>query len=567
MFSISATPFRIERHALGPRVHIFGQRFHEWQAGVAILLGGVAAGALGVDVIPTVSSLAVGAWLVLKDWRDVLPATRDTASWRLGIHLPPRMPSVALRERVPIVAAIATALVAVVNLASAVLPAVPARVRTLLSLAPAAEVRIAHVLAVPVGLALLGVAHQLAQRRRWAAKVALGLLVLAGTLDVLKGLDIEEAALSWALATLLWVTRDAFWVVHGRGARAAVAHAGSTPDQRSRVAAIVRRYGDDTLSAFKLRQDLARRWSADGRAMAGYRVQAGAMLVAGDPVGPAETTRDLLGELRDHARAHGLALGVIGASERVATEAQTLGLRQMYLGDEAILSTGDMDLSGGARKSLRKAVNRVARHGYVTELATVADIDTATLRRLDTISDRWRDGADERGFSMAHDAISDTLLPDAVVVLARDADSLVRGFLHFVPVFGRPVMSVGFMRRDPDTPNGLMDFLIVEAARLLRDQGCEEFSLNFCAYGRWLREPRGVERLVARLIRVGDRWFQIQRLLTFNSKFDPRWQPRYLLFDGLTRFPRVALAAMLAEGQIPSLPTSRVRRSTIAAPA
>ena len=32
--------------------------------------------------------------------------------------------------------------------------------------------------------------------------------------------------------------------------------------------------------------------------------------------------------------------------------------------NEAIVAAGPMDLAGGSRKSLRKAVNRVARNGY-----------------------------------------------------------------------------------------------------------------------------------------------------------------------------------------------------------
>jgi lysyl-tRNA synthetase class 2 len=152
---------------------------------------------------------------------------------------------------------------------------------------------------------------------------------------------------------------------------------------------------------------------------------------------------------------------------------------------------------------------------------------------------------------MSHDALADALLPDAVVVLARDAGRQVRGFLHFVPVFGRPAMSLAFMRRDRDTPNGLTDFLVVAAARLLGERGVEEFSLNFSTAGRWLRAPaNAVERQLARVLRVADRWFQVERLLRFNAKFQPRWQPRYLLFGRPWQLPRVAMAAMWAEGQL-----------------
>jgi lysyl-tRNA synthetase class 2 len=159
---------------------------------------------------------------------------------------------------------------------------------------------------------------------------------------------------------------------------------------------------------------------------------------------------------------------------------------------------------------------------------------------------------------MAHDAVDDELLPDALVVVARDADGVARGFLHFMPVFGRPVVSLSFMRRDPGTPNGLVEFLVARSGELLADRGIEEFSLNFAAFGRWLRQPANVvERSLGRALCVGDRWFQIERLHRFNAKFDPRWQPRHLVFDRPLALPRIALAALWVEGQLPRPPLPR----------
>ena len=140
----------------------------------------------------------------------------------------------------------------------------------------------------------------------------------------------------------------------------------------------------------------------------------------------------------------------------------------------------------------------------------------------------------------------------------------MRAFLHFVPVFGRRAVSLAFMRRDRDTPNGLMEFIVVEAARLLGERGIDELSLNFAAFGRWLREPaNALERVIARVLRIADRWFQVERLLRFNAKFEPRWRPRYLLFDRPTQLPRVALAALWAEEHPPAprMPRRRTRHA------
>lgn len=102
----------------------------------------------------------------------------------------------------------------------------------------------------------------------------------------------------------------------------------------------------------------------------------------------------------------------------------------------------------------------------------------------------------------------------------------------------------------------------MRAAELLAAEGIGEFSLNFAAFGRWLRDPAGPgERALARVLRGCDRWFQIERLYRYNAKFSPRWAPRYLLYESYLGLPRTAVAALRAEGQMPSLPFSRLART------
>jgi lysyl-tRNA synthetase class 2 len=143
----------------------------------------------------------------------------------------------------------------------------------------------------------------------------------------------------------------------------------------------------------------------------------------------------------------------------------------------------------------------------------------------------------------------DSLAPGSQVVLARDRDGAVRGFLHFVPTYGRPAVSLSLMRRDRQTPNGLTEFLIARSVQELRARGVEEVSLNFAAFGRLVERPG----LLAPLLRLGSRHFQVESLYRFNAKFSPRWEPRYLVFSSVLGLPRTGLAALWAEGQLPRL--------------
>jgi lysyl-tRNA synthetase class 2 len=573
----------------------------------------------------------------VKDPGDLAASRCDTTARSLGMHRRP----LALRHRpraagLPRVAAWLTAGVGAINVISALTPGLSGRAALLAHLAPSGLVMAAHAAVLPVGLALLVLSVYLARRRRRALWLAVGLLAGVGGLELLKGLDVEEAAISWALAALLVWGQSAFTVHHENGTlttalrraglAAAVAVAAATigvvaaslwgaptvsgglvvretlalltlsagpqkftqgfawlplgvgllsagalvaaawalfrplcnprnapPDnERALVRGLLRRHGHDTLSAFKLREDLQTLFADDRQAFLSYRIKHGVLLVSGDPVGPDTALPGLIRSLTDFTAERGLRIGAVGASEAFSSLAHDAGLHALYLGDEAIVATTGFSLEGRPIKKVRQAVNRLERSGFSAELRRLGSLTETERRELEAVSRRWRAGAPERGFSMAMDGLGGEGLADSAVVVCRDEDGRIRGFLHFVPAYGRPTMSLSAMRRDRDTPNGLTDFLVVRSIQLLGEQGVEELSLNFAAFARWLHSPTGrIEPLLARVVRRGDRHFQIESLYSFNAKFFPRWQPRYLLHEGVSALPRTALAAMDVEGHLP----------------
>jgi len=622
---------RLERHALGPRGYVFGVRVHEWHLGIAVLAAGLV---LAVrDAHDGWIPLVVGVWLIAKDWRDLFPSTRDTAAWRLGIH----RRVVTLREArratwlAPALGSVA-AITAVVNLVSVLLPDVAWRMRLLRHAEPMALVPAFHALALPLSFCLLVIAFYVLRRRRRAWQLAMAVLLGLGVVNLLKGLDVEEATLSFMLAAVLWWGRDSFhvrhepltlasavwrvpalaaagvavaaaavtvaappgvgvgsiarttgdlliwapgdfrfgddvrWIPAGVGIIGAVvllaaayilfrplAAPRSLPGTEARRAAhrLVRAHGSDTLAYFKLRRDKHYLIASDESAFVAYRIENGVLLVSGDPVGPPGSLPGLVRQLCSFAEARGLRIGVLGASGDLLPIWQDAGLRHLYLGDEAIVSTASFSLEGRAIRKIRQSVARLEKAGYRCCAAPVAELDEATLDELDNVSARWLGANAERGFSMALDALRGDDVGETLVVAARDARGAVRGFIHFVPTYGRPAVSLSAMRRDRDTPNGLTEFLVVRSIELLRERGIDDVSLNFAAFARFLHSPGcRRERLLGRAIALANPYFQIESLYRFNAKFFPRWQPRYLLYEGAFGLPRAGLAAMRAEGQL-----------------
>ncbi len=324
------------------------------------------------------------------------------------------------------------------------------------------------------------------------------------------------------------------------------------PAARARADALVRAHGHDTLSFFKLRADKQLFFSDDRRSFVGYRVENGVLLLSGDPVGPPDTFPALLAELRAYADYRGLKLGAVGASQRLLGLYEAMGLRTIYLGDEAILELDRFSLEGRKIRKVRQSVSRLTKAGFSAELHEVSALDGVTMAEIEAVLERGREGAPERGFSMAMDSIKAREGHRTLVVLARDQTQAIRGVLHFVPVYGRDTVSLSFMRRDPGTPNGLTEFLVVSAATLLRERGLTEMSLNFAAFAKWMHSPeKRYERWLGKLVALGNPFFQIESLYRFNAKFFPRWEPRYLVYEGALGLPRASIAAMWAEGQLP----------------
>ncbi len=538
----------------------------------------------------------------------------------------------------PRLAALAAALVGLVNIASALTPNIRWRGHLLLDFEPVAAMRLFHALALPAGAALLLVAPYLLKRRRRAWQTAIALMLALGVFDLLKGFDFEEAAITWVAAGLLVTGGAAFqvrhdpitlrsaiwrvpllglaglsavalatWASQGHPSAATVwsetsrllrwqpgplhfeAHSAfhhrfawiplsvhvielgtllamayvifrpltaprSLPGQRARVAAadLVRAHGTDTLSFFKLRSDKHYFFSEDRRAFVGYRVENRVLLLSGDPVGPPQAFPSLLSELRGFADARGLRLAAVGASEALLPLHEAIGLRSMYLGDEAIVELDRFSLEGRAIRKVRQSVSRLGKAGYTAELHDLCALDQDVLREAQEVLERGRQGAPERGFSMAMDSLGSVLGGETMVVLARDEQRAIRGVLHFVPCYGRAAVSLSLMRRDPDTPNGLTEFLVVKAIELLRARGVSEMSLNFAAFARWMHSPeRRAERALGKLVALANPFFQIESLYRFNAKFFPRWEPRYLIYEGALGLPRAGIAAARAEGQLP----------------
>ncbi|MFB7938873.1 phosphatidylglycerol lysyltransferase domain-containing protein [Streptomyces sp. NPDC056049] len=334
-----------------------------------------------------------------------------------------------------------------------------------------------------------------------------------------------------------------------------------TEADEERLRALLDRHGDrDSLGYFALRREKSVVWSPSEKAAVAYRVVGGVSLASGDPIGDPEAWPGAIEPWLAEAREHGWIPAVMGASEEAGVIYARHGLDALELGDEAIVETDEFTLDGRAMRTVRQAFNRVKRAGYEVRIRRHEDIPAEEMAELLRKADDWRDGATERGFSMALGRLGDPRDGRCVMLECTDGTGELRAVLSFVP-WGPKGLSLDLMRRDRDSENGLMEFMVIELLQRAKEIGITQVSLNFAmfrsVFERGSKLGAGpVLRMWRSLLSFFSRWWQIESLYRANAKYRPIWEPRFMLFEKSADLPRIGIAAGRAEGflEAPGLP-------------
>jgi lysyl-tRNA synthetase class 2 len=325
----------------------------------------------------------------------------------------------------------------------------------------------------------------------------------------------------------------------------------------------------DSLGYFATRRDKAVVFSPGKDAAIAYRVVNGVSLASGDPLGDPVAWPGAIQQWLTEARRYGWSPAVLSASEEAAHAYVDAGLRALSMGDEAIIDVADFTLEGRTMRPVRQAVTRVQRAGYHAEVVRQGDLSPETLHEYVHLAEKWRGARTERGFSMALGRLGDSADTRCVMVIARDADGAVRGLLSFVP-WGVRGVSLDLMRRDPESANGLMEFMVTSLVEACGDLGVHRISLNFAMFREIFSDAERVGagpvlRLTSALLTAASRFWQLESLYQSNEKYLPRWSPRLICYSRGASLAQVLLAAGTAEGFLPApQPWTRVDSADMA---
>ncbi|HMC09616.1 MAG TPA: phosphatidylglycerol lysyltransferase domain-containing protein, partial [Actinomycetota bacterium] len=251
----------------------------------------------------------------------------------------------------------------------------------------------------------------------------------------------------------------------------------------ARARELVARHGGDSLAPFVLRAD--RELFFHGDSVVAHSVVGRVCLASPDPVGPSWEQDQVWEAFHRYADSMGWPVAVLGASEERLPVYHRAGMRELYVGDEALVDCRRFQLDPARAHDLRASVAEVAAAGYRVEFLDPARLDAYLESGLRGLATEVRPSDAEQRLSMTLGRLFDPADRGLLMAVALGPDGHPAAFCQFVPARAIDGYTLDQIRHTTRAlPPGIVDLLVVETILHLGEGGIRNVGLNFSVASR-----------------------------------------------------------------------------------
>lgn len=281
-----------------------------------------------------------------------------------------------------------------------------------------------------------------------------------------------------------------------------------------------------------------------------YRNQGASWIALGNPVGAKDSWEELIWRLRDLADQHDGHCAFYQIPADSLFHYVDLGMNFIKLGEEGLIDLRSFSLEDSSRKSLRSVLRRLENEGITAAVEGESNV-RSLLPTLRKVSEEWllEKKTAEKGFSLGF--FSEEYLGRCPALIVRRGEEIL-AFANLWTTDLKEEISVDLMRHIKEAPNGVMDFLFINAMLWGKEQGYKYFNIGMAPLSG-LEEKRLApfwNKVGSFLYQHGEHFYNFEGLRFYKQKFLPKWEPRYLAYQGKLNLPRILVdtAALISGG-------------------
>lgn len=323
---------------------------------------------------------------------------------------------------------------------------------------------------------------------------------------------------------------------------------GGTDEERERASNSIKQYGHSSLAHFCLLPDKSYYFSPSGKTVIAYVPKGRGAIALGDPIGAPEDLKDAILGYKEFCDRNDWYPAFYQTLPETLDLYKTLGFKAVKIGEEGIVDLRTFTTQGKPGRNIRNALNRFTKLGYKVDFYQ-PPIEDELLNKLKEISDRWLNEmqGSEKQFSLGW--FDYHYLRGCEIATVEGSGGEIIAFANIIPEYQLNEITIDLMRKLEDTEHGVMEYLFVSLFQHYKELNYDGFNLGLSALAG-LKQERQAPRLEAGLDYLYEhlnRFYNFQGLHGFKNKFNPRWEPRYLIYPSLAALPDVVVALVRAD--------------------
>jgi len=290
------------------------------------------------------------------------------------------------------------------------------------------------------------------------------------------------------------------------------------------------KYGNSAMDYFKTYQDKLIYRSEEFEGFISYRISGNFAVVLESPVAAEENVKPFIKSFDQYCFESGVKSFYYRVAEETLGHFAACGKKSIYLGQEGVVDLSTFTLEGGSRKSIRNALKKVAEKGFQSKIYT-APIKDGLLQKIKSVSDEWLEDTEREEIVFSQGMFDWDELKNQTIITVENAEEKIVAFLNVIPDYAEGEGTYDLIRKTQDAPNGVIDFILVELFKHLKDSGCTSVNIGFAPLSG-LEDPKNLTERSMKFAYEKIRSFSHYKgLRDAKDKFSPVWYNKYLVYD------------------------------------